>query len=712
MMRDKMIEVKTEAAQVNILINQNKAYLGYIGEKTEVSKEWLDFVENNQLGSFKLSEITLTGEETHIHVMGKGAKQSGTAFGNDLLYLDDNIIEKEKSKLLVIKQKHMWFNLIVETYYELFDDTSMIRTWKKITNNSHTDVGLEYIASLSLSGLLQQHFYNKDYAKNISLFLAHNGWTAEAQWTKQSLADYGLVYMADGMDQEASSKRISITNNSSWSASEFSPEGMLYNEVTNETAIWQIEHNGAWHFEIEDTGNGSLLNIQLSGPEEYDNHWWKSLEPGEQFETVKVSYTQVGGNYEKAIGELTKYRRLIRRPSFDNNELPVIFNDYMNGLMGDPTTQNEIPLIDKACDIGADYYVIDCGWYDSGDWWDSVGEWLPSFERFPNGIEELTKYIQDKGMIPGLWLEIEVMGINSELANRLPDSWFFMRHGKRVKDIGRYHLDFRNQDVRNYATDVVDRLVRDYHLGYIKMDYNTPTGIGTDYNSDSVGDGLLEHNRAYLGWLDSIFEKYPDLVIENCGSGGLRHDYAMLSRHSIQSLTDQTDYVRNGAIASVGASIMTPEQCAVWAYPLKTGDREEVIYNMINAMLGRIHQSGYLNKLTKERLNLVKEAVDVYKDYRSMINKALPVWPTGLGRMDDKIISSGLQLNDEIILSVQCNEYSGGKVKIDLAKYGVFNVAKIIYPINDSVVDFSLSGNVLTIDFKKDKIARLFKLSH
>ena len=59
-----------------------------------------------------------------------------------------------------------------------------------------------------------------------------------------------------------------------------------------------------------------------------------------------------------------------------------------------------------------------------------------------------------------------------------------------------------------------------------KIDYNINAGIGTEYHSDSPGDGLLEHNRAYLRWLDGIFTDYPDLVIENCSSGGMRMDYA------------------------------------------------------------------------------------------------------------------------------------------------------------------------------------------
>lgn len=704
----KQIEVQSKLGQVNLLIKSEKVYLAYLGVKRPLDEEWLKIVSNNELASFKLTEINITGEEDHLHVMGKGAKQSGTAGGENLIYLSHTIEENAEGKLLTIVQQHQKLRLRVKSYFQLYDKSTVIRVWKKIINCGEDPIGIEEIPSLSLSGILQQDFYPGDYTKNILLYLAHNGWTAEAQWTKNYLSEYGLVYMADGMKEEASSKRTSVTNNSSWSCSEYSPQGILHNEKTNQTAIWQIENNGAWHFEIEDTDNGGLLNIQLSGSEEYDNNWWKNLSAGESFTSVTVAYTQTNGNFENGIAEMTKYRRVTRRVNDDNQKLPVIFNDYMNGLMGNPTTKNEIPLIDAAYKIGAEYYVIDCGWYDSGDWWDTVGEWKQSLVRFPNGIAELMDYIREKGMVPGLWLEIEVMGVNAKLAKELPDNWFFMRHGKRVKDIGRYHLDFRNPAVREYATSVVDRLVNEYHLGYIKMDYNTPTGIGTDLDSDSMGEGLLEHNRAYLKWIDSIFEKYPELIIENCGSGGLRHDHAMLSRHSIQSLTDQTDYVRNGAIASVGASVMTPEQCAVWSYPLKRGDEEEVIYNMINSMLGRIHQSGYLNLLTNKRLALVSEAIAVYKEYRNKINHALPIWPSGLGRIDDSNISYGLQMDNEILLAV---EHSAGNpaVYLDLTPYGNYSSVEMIYPHNDDM-KYNLVNGVLSLSFDHDKMARLFRL--
>ena len=112
------------------------------------------------------------------------------------------------------------------------------------------------------------------------------------------------------------------------------------------------------------------------------------------------------------------------------------------------------------------------------------------------------------------------------------------------------------------------------------------------------------------GW---HLQKYPDLVIENCSSGGLRMDYAMLARNSIQSTSDQEDY-RNYATISANAAIgVTPEQAAIWSYPLRDGTKEEVIFNMVNALLLRIHQSGHLAEISPERFELVKRELTATK---------------------------------------------------------------------------------------------------
>jgi len=660
----------------------------------------IDRLDPHLVEASNLVEIQITGMNQPDH---KGNKLGYTLLGS-VLELEEL---KKEDQTLIISQKYEYqeIRIRVTTMIEYVSDTDVFR-WKNIVQNLGEQIGLEYISSINITNLNQGNVFQK-YIDNI-LYLPHNSWTGELQWQQDNLKHYGLDFQLDGEKQQDSTKVISITSNSSWSCSQYSPLAVLYNPLLEVSTFWQIENNGEWHWELTDCGLGKYLAFRGFGPTEPNHHWWKLLPKGEQFETVTIAYGTINGGFNEAITALTKYRRAIRRENQDNKKCPVIFNDYMNCLMGDPTTEKEIPLIDKAAEIGCEYYVIDCGWYSDGYWWDTVGEWLPSKKRFPEGIEFLTKYIRNKGMTPGLWLEIEVMGINSKFANALPDEWFICRHGKRVKDHSRYHLDFRNPEVREYATSIIDRLIKDYDIGYIKMDYNTPT-IGSDMNADSFSDSLLQHNRAYIKWLDGIFQTYPDLIIENCGSGGMRHDYMMLARHSIQSVTDQTNYLKNGAIAAICSSAVSPEQAAIWSYPLKNGDVEEVIFNMVNSMLLRIHQSGHLAELSTDQFNLVKEGIEVYKEIRKKIPISIPQWYTGIPKIDDEWFSFSLKCENEIYLSIWKTNSQKDQFSVKIP-YEIKKVQQIYPKAHSPEALFDHTKNAIRFNYKQNKTARLYKI--
>lgn len=87
----------------------------------------------------------------------------------------------------------------------------------------------------------------------------------------------------------------------------------------------------------------------------------------------------------------------------------------------------------------------------------------------------------------------------------------------------------------------MDRLVEDLGVGYFKFDYNINPGPGTDVGGISAGAGLLGHNRAQLDWLDGLLDRHPNLIIENCASGAMRSDFALLSRLALQSTRYQQD---------------------------------------------------------------------------------------------------------------------------------------------------------------------------
>lgn len=679
---------------INISLHENKLYLDIkVTQDGDVRLVNLSPNLKKAGGNekwFRLVEIQESGLNQNDH---HGSKHTGTQPGSLLRYKSHSLTHNAYGSKLAVVQE--WQGLEVTSHLQFYDGVSAVRSWTEIVNGSQEVHPIEYVSSFALTAPCGEK-------REGLVHIPHNTWFGECQWKSYTLGELGY----DAVHEEFSMKRIRLSSTGSWPASEHLPMGSF--ESGGQTVTWQIETAASWNWEISDIDR--MPYLQLSGPSYQENGFVKLLKPGEGFESVPCALAFVNGGFEESIRELTKYRRRIRRENEDNEHPSVIFNDYMNCLMGDPTTEKEYPLIDAAAEAGCKYYCIDCGWYADGDWWNGVGEWLPSEKRFPGGIREPLDYIRSKGMIPGLWLELEVMGVECPLAKRVPEDWFFRRNGRPVIDHSRYQLDFRNPAVTAFADGIVDRLVQEYGVGYIKIDYNINAGVGTDHNADSAGEGLLGHTRAYLGWIDGVFSRYPGLVIENCGSGGMRMEYSLLARHSIQSVTDQTDYIKMAAIACNCMTAVPPEQAAVWSYPLKDGDAEETVFNMVNALLFRIHQSGHLPELSPERLALVREGIAYHKTICEKLKTGLPFWPVGLASLSDDFHCVGVECGDTAYLAVWRIRGSGAvKIPLAYAKNAGIDI-RCAYPAA-MPTDFSWDEKekILTVGIPA-KTARIFEI--
>lgn len=648
---------------------------------------------------YTMLEIQATGESRLEHF---GLGHSGTLPGNRMNYVSHTDGVNEKGRVLEIYTRDGVTGLSSRMVYQFYNGIPAVRCRQVLRNEGEEEIGLEAVSSYVQAGI------GSEEEEEMSLLIPHNSWQEELQWKETPVNQLGYHIISDsGM----SSKRIQIRNIGSWSSGEYLPLACLRNSSRHTMQFWQIEHNGAWNWELQE--RAGQLALVVNGPDEVNHHWWKSLKPGEEFETVPVAIGCVAGGVDEAFAALTRYRRRIRRKNQDNEKLPIIFNDYMNCLWADPTTEKELPIIDAAAAIGCEYYCIDAGWYTDENWWYKVGEWKPSAVRFPNGLKEVTDYIRARGMIPGIWLEIEVMGTQCGMAGKVDSGWFFQRHGKAALDRDRYQLDFRNKEVRAYTRGVVDRLIREYGIGYFKIDYNINAGIGTEYRSDSPGDGLLAHNRAYLGWLDEIFADYPELVIENCSSGGMRMDYAMLSRYSIQSTSDQTDYLKYASIAANAPSALAPEQAAIWSYPLSDSTREQTVFNCVNSCLMRIHQSGHMGVLAEDKREIVREELDYYKVIRKDIKEALPFWPLGLAKDGDDWMCLGLKSGKKRYLAVWRIK-EGDVCRLPLADCrGEELDVKVAFPADDVScrVSWDSEEGVLEVALPQEGMARIIQLS-
>lgn len=627
--------------------------------------------------------------------------------GWDLHYVSHDIEETTSGKLLKVFLAEK--NIEVSIQYQFFNHASIVRSFAEVKNISDRMLTLDYISSFKYAGIARTE---ENWDTDTYLYIPHNCWQGELQWKKHSIHNLGLVKYDAAM-----MKKLFWHQTGTWSSSEYIPMAVLECPNDKMSYFWQIENNGSWYCEMGHASEKEGLYVELCGPQYAHNHFLKELQPGEGFVTVPVACGACNGEFDEAVRELTKYRREIRRKNTDNEELPVIFNDYMNCLWAQPNEEKEIPLIDAAAEAGAEYFVIDAGWFADAEgpgalWWDSIGEWKESKSRFPSGLRTLIDYIRSKGMKPGLWIEIEGIGPDYKEIHKMSDDWFFQVRGQRTMERYRYQLDFRNPAVQEFATNAIEDIINKYDIKYIKIDYNRNAGLGTDYNAESVGSGLLGHCRAYLSWLDELMDRHPDLVVENCASGGMRTDYAMLSRCSIHSTSDQTNYDLYSSISAMAGSAVTPEQAAIWSYPKYDAEEEEAVFNMVNSMLARIHQSGFLNRLPEKNFERVKEGIACYKRIREDIKTAYPRFPLGLIGFRAPWSVSALDCGFHWYVSVarKDGENATQEIPVTVPK-GKMAKAECIYPQGLPVgYYFDNEKQVLCVTLEEKRRARLFKI--
>jgi alpha-galactosidase len=653
-----------------------------------------DCLTDDQKIQFRLFEVQLAGKNQGGH---HGAKNYCSSEGVSAKYLSHNDYTNEFGRKLEI----ITFSDDVEivSHYQFYNGIKVIRSWTDVTCLSESPIVLEYVSSFCLYGLAKENFENK--YESINLHIPTNSWHSECQWRKNNLYEMGLF----NANNTLTLKRAKVSNTGSWSSKEHLPMGMIEDTINKRFILWQIENNGSWHWEVSDISN--QIYLAVSGPCFMENHWTKKLAKGEIFSSVKAAISFGEGKSEGLFSDMTSYRRIIRRKNDDNINIPSIYNAYMHNAWEYPgEKQNESSII-AAARCGCEYFCIDAGWHDEADYWDKIGEWKESRTRFPNGVKKQIDFIKSNGMKAGLWLEIEAVGANSAFASHWDDDCYFVRNGGRVANNNRYQLDFRNPKVIKFMDELFDRIVEDYDIDYIKIDYNQCSGPGTEINSDSLGDGLLEHGRAYLKWLEGIYRKYPELVIENCGSGGQRMDYAMLAVHSIQSTSDQVDFKKYPYISSNILSAVTPEQAAIWSYPLSCATKEEIALNMINSLLGRMHLAGEIFKLDDECISYIKEGVEYYDSMKPYKPQSVPFWPLGFSGFRDTLVCAGIKTDEKAYLAVW-NLGGTRNVQIPLTDMAVSSI-KVGYPTKLET-DYVFENNLLKINFTEDYQARLFEI--
>jgi alpha-galactosidase len=241
----------------------------------------------------------------------------------------------------------------------------------------------------------------------------------------------------------------------------------------------------------------------------------------------------------------------------------------------------------------------------------------------------------------------------------------------------------------------------------------------------TAGEGLEQSTRAYLKWVVDMQKRFPEVLFETCSSGGMRMDYETLSHFPIISTSDNISYLRYPEIAGNILSAVLPEQAAVWSYPVDTRidgvefeesrewvDKnifdEQVIMNMINSFLGRMHLASHLELLDEEKLELVKEGVEYFGSFAEDKKIGLPYFPLGFTSFDKELVACGIKTDGKLYLAVWNLSPEAAEAIIPLSEVKATD-AHIAYP-KKAKTDYSICENGLKISFESGKIARFFEL--
>lgn len=584
------------------------------------------------------------------------------------------------------------------------DELTVQKTYVK--NISDQPIVLNHVSSMLVNGIGTVN--DGDYA----VYICRSSWQGEMQWSAHTLQELGIYDASNHVN--VSSAKISF--NGSQTTSEAYPMLMIEDKKSGLMWYFEIEPASGWYFEVGIMENS--LYVEANSAFICNDGWNKKLEPGEIYDTAKAWFGCVKGGFSEAVAVITKYKR----DNWQSNiKVPyVIFNDYMNCLWAKPAREKLLPLIDAAAEAGCEVFCIDDGWYEKGKGGEHLGDWQPADERFGSyGFKGITEYIQSRNMIPGVWLEMECCSEGSETYKKLNDS--LLRRNGCIIGGGRAFLDFRKADVREYTRQSVDSLYKS-GVRYIKNDYNHNIMIGCD-GAESLSEGYAAHRKAFLRFIDDIRGEYPDLIVESCSSGAMRADYGFIKHMDLQSASDQELYYNNPAIAAGTLSYMPPERCGFWAYPypLKyeeqpegaackelniNGNAEETVFNMINSMLGVIYLSGHIEFCNKQNMELIKEAIRLYKTYRDCIAESYPVYLTKPLRINENgVMAIGLKMKRGILAAIWKVNSDNYLISVEVPEH--YKTAKLIYP-KTMDPEFRIIDHRLDVLMKAKNCARLF----
>ncbi|HSH77005.1 MAG TPA: alpha-galactosidase [Herpetosiphonaceae bacterium] len=455
--------------------------------------------------------------------------------------------------------------LEVTHHVTVYDGVSLFETWQTVRNTSAAPVEVIRLDSLVVDLAPAEY----------EMLSFTSGWGAEFESVRTPVRSDEVLRLETRRGRSSHDLHP-------WFAL-FRPDG----SILSASIAW----SGNWVFRFEGREDGV---IRLSGGVN-DWEFAHTLAPGAAIDSVPVVIALGSGGDLNTVS--LQYARVGRRHWYPHNELatrlPVEWNHWWSYEDHQIDEQVFRANVDVAARLGVEVCTLDAGWFGPSEtrthWYDYRGDYFDvNTQRFPGGLRALSSYVHQRGMAFGLWCEIEALGRHARLAEQHPN--FAATRAGRPLGL----LCFGNAAVREWAFALLCHLVEAYLVDWIKLDFNLDPGPGCDRIDHGHGlfDGLYAHYRGYYDTLERFRAHHPEVVLENCSSGGLRIDLGM-ARRTLPTFLSDPDWPEHGLQVIWGASTMlAPSAWLHWGFSEWIGSHPRQTFNPRDPQITQ-HQLDY-----------------------------------------------------------------------------------------------------------------------
>ncbi|MGN1220586.1 MAG: alpha-galactosidase [Candidatus Cryptobacteroides sp.] len=590
---DGHIRISTEETDLVLEISQDRRlYQVYFGERLKNDKDF----------QF-LSLVTSVESGTHCPEVYPGActeslyEPALAVTHNDgnrtsvLRYSSHETQPVDGGERTTVSLEDELYGIHVKLFYEAYYKENVIRTWSEISHSQKKPVTLWRYASSML------HFKEKEYY----LTEYNSTWMMECQMMTQPLLPGKKV-----LDSKAGNMNGYLMQ----PFFELSL-GKMADETSGKVLLGTLCWSGNFQFTFEIDNMNSLRLVSGINPFSADY----SLPSGEVFRTPDFIFVLSSEGIGKASRGLHDWARKYQvkdgmedRYTLLNNWENTYFDFEQEKLAG---------LMKEARQLGVDLFLLDDGWfgnkYPRRDDHAGLGDWQVTRSKLPGGIGELVRAASEAGVKFGIWIEPEMVNPSSELYEKHPE-WAMENPGRETfYRRNQLPLDMSNPKVQDFVFGVVDGIMTSNpDVAFFKWDCNSHiTNVFSPYLKGNQGQMYVTHVRGIYNVLQRIRNKYPQLRMMLCSSGGGRADYELLKYFTEFWCSDNTNPVDRLYI-QWGYSKFFPSR-TLCAHVTEQNNRCSLKFRTDVAMMGKLGFDIGLDRLSPDEIRFCQESIVNWK---------------------------------------------------------------------------------------------------